>query len=145
MTTIRRKYKIILRDFKKEHKQYVKFLKKEEKRNNKKRSKGMKSGIHQECEISDKLCQFMNMPPGSKAARTTATVVINRYIKKKTLQCSDDKKKFRIDPTLSRLFDIEVGQRLSYFEIPGKMNRHFASKKNKLNNNLNNNSSSTEN
>lgn len=128
MVEIRRKYKTLLRDFKKEHKQYLRLSKREEKKNSKKKTHTVKSGIHQECNVSDDLCVFMGIAPGTKVARTNATVFINRYIKKKSLQRMEDKKRFRIDTTLSRLFNIPENDSLSYFEIPRKMNQHFLKK-----------------
>lgn len=83
------------------------------------------SGFAKSSKISDSLCQFMNMPVGSEAARTEVTKYVINYIKENNLQRPENKKLINPDSSLKSLLDIPDGDELSYFNLQKYMNKHF--------------------
>jgi len=92
---------------------------------NKKNGNRVRSGINRPRLVSESMCDFMKLPRGSSIARTDATVAINAYIRKMKLQDEENKRQFKIDDELQKLFKAGDREYVTYFEIPKLMNIHF--------------------
>ena len=102
-------------------------IKKLERELNRKKQKKQRqpSGFAKPTKISNKLCQFLNKPPGSEVARTEVTQYLISYIKENNLQNESNKSFIKPDKKLSELLNTEKGDNITYFNIQGFMNQHF--------------------
>ena len=69
-----------------------------------KKSNSIPIGFAKPAKVSDELCIFMNRPVGSEISRTDATQYLLKYIRTHGLQEMDDRKKIKLDETLSKLW-----------------------------------------
>jgi len=83
------------------------------------------SGFAKPTKISNKLCEFLNKPPGSEVARTEVTQHLISYIKKHNLQNENNKSFINPDEKLSELLSVNSNDNITYFNIQGFMNQHF--------------------
>ena len=83
------------------------------------------SGFAVAGKISDELCEFMQKPKGSTAARTEVTQYIISYIKKKELQDKKNGRKIKPDKALKSLLNVKKNEDLTYFNLQKYMNKHF--------------------
>ena len=83
------------------------------------------SGFAKPTKISNKLCEFLNKPPGSEVARTEVTQYLISYIKKHNLQNENNKSFINPDEKLSELLSVNSADNITYFNIQGFMNQHF--------------------
>ena len=69
----------------------------------------------------------MNVPEGTKLARTEVTKFLIKYIKENQLQNPNQKKEIKPDKALRSLLDIKKNSNepLTYFNLQSKMNKHF--------------------
>lgn len=83
------------------------------------------SGFAKPTKISNKLCEFLNKPPGSEVARTEVTQYLITYIKENKLQNQNNKSFITPDKKLSELLNTDDKDNITYFNIQGFMNKHF--------------------
>ena len=76
-------------------------------------------------KISDELCEFMNKPKGSTAARTEVTQYIIKYIKDNKLQWNENRKVIKPNTPLKNLLAVKQNEEVTYFNIQRFMNKHF--------------------
>lgn len=102
-------------------------IKKLERELNRKKQKKQRqpSGFAKPTKISNKLCQFLNKPPGSEVARTEVTQYLISYIKEHKLQNENNKSFIKPDKKLSELLNTDKSDNITYFNIQGFMNKHF--------------------
>jgi len=102
-------------------------IKKLERELNRKKQKKQRqpSGFAKPTKISNKLCKFLNKPPGSEVARTEVTQYLISYIKEHKLQNESNKSFIKPDKKLSELLNTDKGDNITYFNIQGFMNKHF--------------------
>lgn len=102
-------------------------IKKLERELNRKKQKKQRqpSGFAKPTKISNKLCQFLNKPPGSEVARTEVTQYLISYIKEHKLQNESNKSFIKPDKKLSELLNTDKSDNITYFNIQGFMNKHF--------------------
>ena len=107
-------------------KKKIKTLEKEAKKN---KNKGNKkpTGFASPTSVTPEICKFMEVPEGTKLARTEVTKFLIKYIKENKLQNPTQKKIITPDKTLSSLLDIKKNDKepLTYFNLQSKMNKHF--------------------
>ena len=107
-------------------KKKIKTLEKEAKKN---KNKGNKkpTGFASPTNVTPEICKFMEVPEGTKLARTEVTKFLIKYIKENKLQNPTQKKFITPDKTLSSLLDIKKNDKepLTYFNLQSKMNKHF--------------------
>ena len=105
-----------------------------EAKQNKPRGPRKPSGFAKPSNISDELCEFLNLPIGSQIARTDVTRELVAYIKQHNLAVSaPNKKKQVIKPDaklLTLLSDVSNEEELTYFTLQKHMNHHFQSSTN---------------
>jgi len=115
-----------VRTLEKNVKKRIKTLEKEAKRN---KNKGNKkpTGFASPTNVTPEICKFMEVPEGTKLARTEVTKFLIKYIKENKLQNPTQKKIITPDKTLSSLLDIKKNDKepLTYFNLQSKMNKHF--------------------
>ena len=88
----------------KEKNKKIRRLEKELYRKKQKRQR-QPSGFAKPTKISNKLCEFLNKPPGSEVARTEVTQYLISYIKKNELQNKNNKSFINPDKKLSELLN----------------------------------------
>lgn len=114
-----------IRTLEKNVKKKIRTLEKEAKKN---RNKGNKkpTGFASPSNVTPEICNFMNVPEGTKLARTEVTKFLIKYIKENQLQNPKQKKEIKPDKALSSLLDIKnSNEPLTYFNLQSKMNKHF--------------------
>jgi upstream activation factor subunit UAF30 len=115
-----------VRTLEKNVKNKIKTLEKEAKKN---KNKGNKkpTGFASPTNVTPEICKFMEVPEGTKLARTEVTKFLIKYIKENKLQNPTQKKFITPDKTLSSLLDIKKNDKepLTYFNLQSKMNKHF--------------------
>lgn len=83
------------------------------------------SGFAKPTKLSDDLCAFLGVPSGSEMARTEVTRVINEYIKKNSLQDTNDKRTIVPDTKLMSILKLGEGDKLTYFNLQTYIKHHF--------------------
>ena len=91
-----------------------------------KKPRGAKSGFAAPVRISDEMCAFLELAPGTPAARTEVTKRVNAYIKQEGLQCPTNKRIILPDARLKNLLG-EQAEPLTFFTLQGALNPHFSS------------------
>jgi len=87
------------------------------------------SGFNKPGPITPELTKFLGEKANTEVARTTVTKFVSQYIKDKKLQNSENKKEFKVDDKLSKLFGIDKGTSLKYFGVQSHMKQHFLPRK----------------
>ena len=91
----------------------------------KKEKRVVSSGIQCVRQLSDALCDFLNVEHGTQLSRPTVTKLLNEYIKKHELY-SKEEKRLIADQLLSKLLgNLPDDFVLTYFTIQKCMNSHF--------------------
>jgi chromatin remodeling complex protein RSC6 len=83
------------------------------------------SGFAKPTKLSDDLCTFLGVPSASQMARTEVTRVINEYIKKNSLQDTNDKRTIVPDEKLLSILKLGEGEKLTYFNLQTYIKHHF--------------------
>ena len=83
------------------------------------------SGFAVAGKISDELCEFMQKPKGSTAARTEVTQYIIKYIKDNNLQWVENRKIIKPNTPFKNLLSVKNDYEVTYFNIQRFMNKHF--------------------
>ena len=99
-----------------------------EAKKNKNKGNRKPSGFAVPTKISDALCEFMNKPKGSMAARTEVTQYIINYIQENNLQWNENRKIIKPNEPLKTLLDVKQNEEVTYFNIQRFMNKHFLKK-----------------
>jgi chromatin remodeling complex protein RSC6 len=91
------------------------------------KEKRMPSGIHKPGPISDELCIFLGLEPGTLMARTTVTPLITNYIRDNKLQDPTNKRNIIPDKHLALLLGIDKDSalQLDYFNIQRMLSKHY--------------------
>jgi len=96
-----------------------------EAKRNKNKGNRKPSGFAVPTKISDALCEFMQKPKGSTAARTEVTQYIIKYIKDNDLQWNENRKIIKPNNLLKNLLNVKKNEEVTYFNIQRFMNKHF--------------------
>ncbi len=96
-----------------------------EAKKNKNKGNRKPSGFAVPTKISDELCEFMQKPKGSTAARTEVTQYIIKYIKDNNLQWNENRKIIKPNTPLKNLLAVKQNEEVTYFNIQRFMNKHF--------------------
>lgn len=83
------------------------------------------SGFAKPTGLSDELCDFLGLPHGTQKARTDVTRLLNEYIKKNSLQNTDDKRQISPDASMKKLMRLKDGDKLTYFNLQTFIKHHF--------------------
>ena len=83
------------------------------------------SGIVKPTNVSDDMCKFMGVAPGTLLARTEVTRFITQYIKQHNLQDQEHKRHINPDAKLKSLLSIPEGETLTFFNLQRFMKGHF--------------------
>ncbi len=76
--------------------------------------------------ISDTMCDFLGMEQGTKMKRTDITRLINVYIRNNNLQDMNSNSKINPDEKMKTLFQLNLNDELTHFNIQKYMSPHFA-------------------
>jgi len=83
------------------------------------------SGFARPGPITHELSSFLEYPKGEPVARTTVTKQMSAYIKDKGLQNPERKREIVLDDKLAKLFVMDVGDTIEYFEIQKLLKNHY--------------------
>ena len=86
------------------------------------------SGFAKPSQISQDLCDFMNLDE-DQVARTEVTQFLIKYIKENNLQNEQNRRIIEPDNKLRVLLKIKEDDELTYFNLQRYMNIHFVKKK----------------
>lgn len=84
-------------------------------------------GFAMPTKVSNELCEFLGVAPGTLVSRTETIVFINKYIKDKELQDPSNMQNIVLDDKLSRLFGGEAAliSTISFFKMQKYLSQHF--------------------
>lgn len=108
---------------------YNKSLKQQTKKSNKSSVKKPPSGFAKPTNLSDEICEFVNIEKGSMLARTEVTRYINAYIKTNNLQNPVDKRTIVPDVKLRKIMNLsdDNTDTITYFNLQRYIKHHFIS------------------
>lgn len=87
-----------------------------------------KSGFAVEVKISNELADFLKEDRGIMISRNEVTKRLNSYIKENNLYTEHDKRVIKPDAVLVKLFKVDEGAHVSFFQIQKFIKDHFESK-----------------
>lgn len=93
-------------------------------KNKRVRPKKEPSGFAKPSLLSDEMCDFLDLPHGSKLARTEVTKKLTVYIKQNQLQNPDNRKQILLDDKLKRLLNVDDKTVLTFFTIQKYLSNH---------------------
>ncbi len=99
-----------------------------EAKKNKNKGNRKPSGFAVPTAITEKLCEFMKVEPGTEVARTEVTKYIIKYIKDNDLQWEANRKVIKPDSALRELLEVGTNDEVTYFNLQRYMNKHFKRK-----------------
>jgi len=89
--------------------------------------KGKTRGFRRQCRISDSMCEFMELVPGTMSSRVDVNKAINEYIKKNGLIDKDNAQRILPDEKLwSILSETARGNPITYFSIQKYIKHHYS-------------------
>lgn len=83
------------------------------------------SGFAKPTVLSPEMCAFLNLPLGTKLARTEVTRLLNRYVKEHNLQSSEDRRTIIPDEPLRKILSINSDAKVTYFNLQSHIKHHF--------------------
>lgn len=86
------------------------------------------SGFAKPGPVSDELCKFLKVKPGTLVARTEVTKGINKYCKENNLQKESDKRTILPNKELKELLRLKKGDEVTFFNLQKYMKVHFPNK-----------------
>jgi chromatin remodeling complex protein RSC6 len=88
--------------------------------------KGKTRGFRRKCSISNKMCDFMGLEPGTNSSRVDVNKAINEYIKKNGLIDKENAQYILPDEKLwSILSEDAKGNKITYFSIQKYIKHHY--------------------
>lgn len=88
--------------------------------------KGKTRGFRRQCNISDSMCEFMGLIPGTMSSRVDVNKAINEYIKKNGLVDKENAQRILPDEKLwSILSENAKGNNITYFSIQKYIKHHY--------------------
>ena len=89
------------------------------------KTKRAPSGFAKPSELSQELCGFLGVEPGTLMARTEVTKHITKYIRDHQLQDPSYKRRILCDKSLSTLLKVGSSDEVTYFNLQSFMKPHF--------------------
>lgn len=83
------------------------------------------SGFARPTLLSDKLCEFLNLPIGSLLPRTEVTKRILQYVKDENLQNPSAKKFILLNEKMKDLLEPDPDFNVTYFNIQKLLKKHY--------------------
>jgi chromatin remodeling complex protein RSC6 len=83
------------------------------------------SGFVTPTRISDELAKFLNVPLGTRLARTQVSKLINGYIRANNLQDANNGRVINTDAKLRKLLNAKPTDEVTYFNLQKFMKPHF--------------------
>jgi chromatin remodeling complex protein RSC6 len=116
-----------------ERRDYDKNLARERRRAKKdpNRKKREPSGFAVATNISDNLCDFLNVPKGTQLSRTDVTRKVTAYIREKNLQIQNNRRAFKPDKALKSILgdlqEVDKEKGFTYFNLQRYITPHITS------------------
>lgn len=88
-----------------------------------KQVKAMKKKTQVKLDVSSDLEKFLSLEKGTKITKAEAMQGVSDYIKANNLQLQDDRRKFKPNKQLNKIFGMNVNSSLTFVEI----NKHVSS------------------
>lgn len=83
------------------------------------------NGFAKPTKLSDELCKFLKVPPGTEMGRTQVTKMLTEYVKKNNLQQEQDKRVINPDPALRGVLKTGPEDKVTYFNLQKFIKHHF--------------------
>lgn len=88
--------------------------------------KGKNKGFRRQCHISDSMCEFMGLVPGTMSSRVDVNAAISKYIKTNGLVDKENAQRIIPDEKLwSILNESAKGNTITYFSIQKYIKHHY--------------------
>lgn len=88
--------------------------------------KGKPKGFRRQCKISDEMCEFIGISPGSMSSRVDVNKAINNYVKKNGLVDKTNAQHILPDDKLWELLSEDAkGNKITYFSIQKYIKHHY--------------------
>jgi chromatin remodeling complex protein RSC6 len=88
--------------------------------------KSKPKGFRRQCKISDTLCGFMGLPPGSTSSRVEVNHTINEYIRAHKLINKEHAQCILPDEKLASILSEDAkGNKITYFSIQKYIKHHY--------------------
>ncbi len=75
--------------------------------------------------LSDDLEKFLSVEHGTQLTKAEVMKGISKYIKEKNLQLAENKRQFKPDKKLHKVFGMDTKQPLTFVEIGGHISNHL--------------------
>lgn len=129
ITAMNNAIKVFTQALKEMNKKYTKALKAGQKKqkkggdaNGNKRTNGFSLPV----KLSDDMCKFLGVPPGTQMGRTDVTKTLTKYVKDNGLHDKQDKRNIIPDAKLKAILGpTDDGKPLSYFNLQKSIKHHF--------------------
>ena len=118
--------KVLSKDYEKQQKIIEKAQKKRQ------NAKNSPSGFAKPNKISDELCDFIGVPPGTEKSRTDITRFINSYVKEHNLNKPENKRFILPDDKLKKILNVGDKEDINYFILQKLISHHFPPSASKL-------------
>ena len=107
----------------KENDKKEKILKKE--RDRKEKARLSPSGFAKPTDISNEMCDFLQVAHGTQMSRTEVTKKINTYVRTNNLKDPVNGRIIRPDNTLKKLLRVKDGDEVTFFHMQRLLNPHI--------------------
>tara|TARA_B100001094_G_C18020731_1_gene714964 strand:+ start:327 stop:851 length:525 start_codon:yes stop_codon:yes gene_type:complete len=108
-----------------ENKKILKLLKKLSKEQEPEDKPKRVNGFAKPMKMSQSLCEFLGVDPGTEMARTDVTKKITEYVKSKGLQNPENKRELILDDKLKTIIHNEDNTQVTFFNLQKYMSKHY--------------------
>ena len=91
-----------------------------------KQAKSHKKKNQEKLNVSNDLAKFLSLESGTKLTKAEVMKSVSEYIKTKGLQLENDKRKFKPDKPMSKIFQMKTSDRLTFVEINKHVSTHLS-------------------
>ena len=113
------------RELQYEVKELYKEFKRERTKLSKHRRKKNNTKIHMPMKVTKELTKFLSLKAGTLLSKKTAMQQVSTYVKKNNLQLKDNRRMFKPNAKLRRLFKMEKSVPMTFVEINKYISPHF--------------------
>ena len=84
-----------------------------------------KNTVQSKNTLSKELEKFISVEHGTQLTKAEVMKGVSKYIKDKKLQLSENKRQFKADKTMQKIFGMDVKKPLTFVEIGGHISGHL--------------------
>jgi chromatin remodeling complex protein RSC6 len=91
-----------------------------------KQAKTNKKRFQEKLNVSNDLAKFLNMESGAKLTKAEVMKSVSEYIKTNNLQLQENKRKFKPNKQMSKIFQMKPSDNLTFVEINKHVSGHLS-------------------